>query len=72
MLNKINGKPAQMEHHISIVRTPDSFTLRCDCGWRSRESRRQNARARAAKERAAVAEHERNIAPAQVVSWMAG
>ncbi len=30
MLNKINGKPAQMEHNIITVRSPDSITLRCD------------------------------------------
>ena len=43
MLNKINGKPAQMEHNIITVRSPDSITLRCDCGWWCRQTRRQNA-----------------------------
>lgn len=71
MLNKVNGGPAQMEHHMRTVRAPDSVTIRCDCGWWSRQTRHQNALARASKERAAVAEHERRIAPARLVEWMA-
>lgn len=65
----INGKPGQMEHNIVEIRTPHSVTLRCDCGWWHRESRHQNAFARAAKERTAVAKHEDAIDPAKVVSW---
>jgi len=71
MLNKINGKPAQMEHRIKTVRAPDNITLRCDCGWWTRQTRHQNALGRASKLRQAVACHENQIAPAQVVEWMA-
>jgi hypothetical protein len=70
-MTTIEGKPAQEAHHIRTVRAPDNVTLRCDCGWWCRQTRRQNAFARAAKLRAAVAEHERKIAPAEVVEWMA-
>jgi hypothetical protein len=60
----------KMEHHICGWYAPDSVTLRCDCGWHHRETRRQNALGRAAKERAAVSAHEREIAPAKVVTWL--
>lgn len=71
MLNKINNQPVQMEHSIITVREPHSITLRCDCGWWTRQSRHQNALGRESKLRKAVAEHERAIAPAKVISWMA-
>lgn len=58
------------EHRIASWPAPDNVTLRCSCGWVHRESRRQNALARSAKERAAVAKHEREIAPDKVLSFV--
>lgn len=48
----------EVEHFIADERrTPVSFVTTCNCGWRHETTRRQNAWARAAKIRAAVAEH---------------
>jgi hypothetical protein len=45
------------EHEITERRTPASVIALCSCGWMHRESRRQNAFARAAKLRAAQRKH---------------
>lgn len=49
-------------HHMSEIRSPVTVSLVCDCGWRHRESRKQNAMARAAKIRAAGRRHLAAIA----------
>ena len=41
---------------------PGSHIHMCSCGWRHTETSRQNALGRAAKERAAVAQHLREVA----------
>jgi hypothetical protein len=46
-------------HHIDEIRSPIAIILRCSCGWTRSISRQQNALARAAKVRAAIAEHEK-------------
>jgi hypothetical protein len=48
-------------HEISKFRSPISIQLRCSCGWSRQITRQQNALARAAKVRAAIAEHERSV-----------
>lgn len=46
-----------ISHKISETRTPIAVILRCSCGWHYSASRRQNARARAAKVKAAIRAH---------------
>lgn len=50
-------------HDMTAFTSPINVTVRCSCGWRRTIDRRQNALARAAKVRTAIAEHEREIAP---------
>jgi hypothetical protein len=49
-----------IKHDISKRQTPIGYQVICICGW-SRTFKKQNAWARAAKVRAAVAEHFREI-----------
>lgn len=52
-------------HEITERKTPISILLLCDCGWTHSESRRQNARPRAAKLRAATRKHWAEVLPPQ-------
>jgi hypothetical protein len=59
-------------HEIATRRSPINIILTCTCGWQRQFSRHQNALARAAKVRAAEAEHlHLNDArkPKQVTTW---
>lgn len=47
----------QAHRYEGETKSPVDVTVRCSCGWRHRETRRQNARARAAKLKAALAAH---------------
>lgn len=46
-----------IDHRIHQQASPISVTATCTCGWRHRETRRQNAFARAAKLKAAISKH---------------
>lgn len=46
-------------HAVTQITTPGAVILSCTCGWGRQESRRQNAFARAAKVRAAIARHRK-------------
>lgn len=48
-------------HEITERASPVSIQLRCTRGWSRQIDRRQNALARAAKVKAAKAEHEREL-----------
>lgn len=48
-------------HSITERRSPINITVRCTCGWVHTETRRQNALARAAKVRAAIDKHNRDV-----------
>lgn len=54
-----------VEHRIHKTTTPISVTARCTCGWAHRETRRQNAFARAAKLKAAISKHLSSV-PSQL------
>lgn len=46
-----------MTHVLTEYVSPAHYIIRCSCGWSAMQPRRQNALARAAKLRAAVAHH---------------
>jgi hypothetical protein len=51
------------DHYITETRSPVAVIWRCSCGWSHRETRRQNALARAAKLRAAANKHKTTLNP---------
>lgn len=59
----VAGKPAMTKHDhvIHTIVAPTGYTLRCSCGW-CRQIPRQNAFVRAVKVKAAIREHEAQIA----------
>lgn len=48
-------------HWIEERKTPINYLVTCTCGWTYQTTRRQNAWARAAKIRGAVAAHSKEI-----------
>lgn len=46
-----------VKHEITERPTPINYLVMCTCGWQYQTTRRQNARARASKIRAAIRQH---------------
>jgi hypothetical protein len=56
------------EHVVAERMSPVDVTVRCSCGWSARQSRRQNALARAEKLRAAESQHLRDVVLAELAA----